>query len=776
MTTLPQTAPIRLPRTGGQMPGQLGPIQTQAHPVLAVPVAAQSQMGPADVWRVIRSNLWLIILSLVVFGAGGYLVNRFVLKPHFARYESTALLRVSTTGETFRSRFTPGDISDSYETAIRQEAATQAGMLRHESLLIDVLSDPNNKIRTTTWWNECGNIEKAKEDLLDYFVVAPIPESRLLAVSMEYRVPDDCKTIVTEIITQHLRKERTRKSDEVLKLIGPTKDRVRELEFNLESLRRRVREKASGLGQDAASNNSVKQLELTRLYDERIKISRELSQARNKLTNLQSLNNLGNDPPTLEEMLSKSQHYISLRQTVDKMDAELGTSELAPGHWRYTRMKGTRDAYAAKLEDAREEVKQSLFASLATEAQADVDSATKQLEELRDQIKRVSEEVSANESGRRELAAMEAEEEGLGKQWEKANEDLSKLQAVAGTQEFANVDWARFPQTPDIPSFPKIEITMTVALLLGLALSLGIAFIRELTDNTVRTPQDIAKVGNMNLLGMIPHEDDDPQAAGSRLPLVIFDAPQSMLAESFRQVRTRLQHAASLDTTRSMLVTSAGGGDGKTTVAVNLAAGLALNGRRILLVDANFRRPQLHNVFDATNEYGFSDVLNSLEVFEQSVQATVVPNLSVLTTGAKPLNPTELLESQLLIDFIERALEEYDHVIFDTGPLPLVSETIALAPRVDGVITVVRARANSRGLLTRVRDTLRQVKAEHVGVVLNAVRAQAGGYYGRSIVDYYKYQNGSMNGHINGNGHTNGHGQGPALVHSGPNGNGRQPA
>jgi capsular exopolysaccharide synthesis family protein len=388
----------------------------------------------------------------------------------------------------------------------------------------------------------------------------------------------------------------------------------------------------------------------------------------------------------------------------------------------------------------------------------------------------VSEEVSANESGRRELAAMEAEEEGLSKQWEKANEDLSKLQSVAGSTEFANVDWARFPQTPDIPSFPKIEITMTVALLLGLALSLGIAFIRELTDNTVRTPQDIAKVGNMNLLGMIPHEDDDPQAAGSRLPLVIFDAPQSMLAESFRQVRTRLQHAASLDTTRSMLVTSAGGGDGKTTVAVNLAAGLALNGRRILLVDANFRRPQLHNVFDNTNEYGFSDVLNSLEAFEQSVQATVVPNLSVLTTGPKPLNPTELLESQLLIDFIERALEEYDHVIFDTGPLPLVSETIALAPRVDGVITVVRARANSRGLLTRVRDTLRQVKAEHVGVVLNAVRAQAGGYYGRSIVDYYKYQNSSMTGHINGNGHVNGNGHGPALVHTGTNGNGRQPA
>lgn len=773
MTTLPQTAPIRLARTpGGQMPGQLGPIQAQAHPVFPIgPHAGNSAMGPAEVWRVVRSNIWLILITLILFGAGGYLVNRYVLKPYFSRYESTALLRVSTNAESFKTRMNL-DVNDSYEVAIRNEAMTQAGMLKHDSLLIDVLSDPNNKIRQTAWWNEFGgNVEKAKEDLVDYFVVAPVPESRLISVSMEYRIPEDCKTIVTEIVTQHLHKERTRKNDEFLRLISPTKDRLRDLTYNLDSVRRRINDKASLLGQDAASGNSVKLLELSRLYDERIRMTRELGEASNKLSNLHGLNNTGNDPPGLEDMLAKNQHYVSLRQQVDRLDAELGTSELAPGHFRYNRMKTMRDNYASKLDDARAEAKESLFGSLASEAQADIDSASKMLADLKDQINRVSAEVSTNESGRRDLAAMEAEEEGLSKSWEKANEDLSKLQAVAGTQEFANVDWARLPQTPDIPSFPKLEVTLTIAILLGLALSLGIAFIRELTDNTVRTPQDIARVGNMNLLGMIPHEDDDPQAAGARLPLIIFDAPASMLAESFRQVRTRLQHAASLDTTRSMLVTSAGGGDGKTTVAVNLAAGLALNGRRILLVDANFRRPQMHNVFDTSNEYGFSDVLNSLEAFGQCVQETAVPNLSVLTTGAKPLNPTELLESQLLIDFIERALEEYDHVIFDTGPLPLVSETIALAPRVDGVITVVRARANSRGLLTRVRDTLRQVKAEHVGVVLNAVRAQAGGYYGRSIVDYYKYQNGHANGHING-------ANGAPLVHAGQNGNGngRHPA
>lgn len=775
MTTLPQTSPIRLPRTGpgGQMPGQLGPIQAQAHPVFPMgPQAGAAQMGPAEVWRVIRSNLWLILFTLVLFGVGGYLVNRYILKPYFSRYQSTALLRISTKTENMREKISPLTATESYEGAIRNEALTQASMLKHESLLIDVLSDVNSKVRETTWWKEFGNnVEKAKEDLVDYFVVAPIPDSRLLSVSMEYRVPEDCRIIVTEIVDKHLKKERRRRTDEVFALVAPQREQVNRFAADLSSLRRRINENVLRLGPDAIAGTSIKQIELQRLYDQKTSISRELAEARNELAHLHGLNETGNDPPTLDDALAKNQRYVGLQRKLDDADTQIANSGVAPGHPKYAAMQGHRNDYAEKLDDERETVKQSLFASLATAAQAEIDSKTQILNDLLAQIAAVSKEVSQSERGRQDLAVLQADAEGLSKQWEKANEDLSKLEAVSGVTD-SSIDIARPAQTPETPSFPKLEMVLTVSLLLGLALSLGIAFIRELTDNTVRTPQDLARVGNMNLLGMIPHEDDDPQAAGSRLPLVIFDAPQSMLAESFRQVRSRLQHAAALETTRSMLVTSAGPGDGKTTVAVNLAAGLALNGRRILLVDANFRRPQMHNVFDTTNEYGLSDVLNSLDAFDQCVQTTAVPNLSVLTSGAKPLNPTELLESQLLIDFIERALEEYDHVIFDTGPLPLVSETIALAPRVDGVITVVRARANSRGLLQRVRDTLRQVKAEHIGVVLNAVRAQAGGYYGRSIVDYYKYQNTGMNGHVNG---ANGHSQ-AALMHSGMPGNGRHPA
>ena len=304
----------------------------------------------------------------------------------------------------------------------------------------------------------------------------------------------------------------------------------------------------------------------------------------------------------------------------------------------------------------------------------------------------------------------------------------------------AGVFWAQRPDIPDRMSFPKLPVTLAVSILLGLALSIGLALLKEMLDTSVRSPRDIARIGQLNLLGMVPDEQDDPQIAGVRLPLAIFEAPHSIVAEQLRQIRTRLQHSVSLDTTRAILVTSAGPDDGKTTIAANLAAGLALNGRRILLVDANFRRPQLHSVFSVTNDKGFSNALAAPTDFAQFVKETSIPNLAVMPCGPKPPNATELLESQLLIDFIDHVLDDYDHIIFDSGPLLFVSESVALAPRVDGVVTVVRAGQNSRGALQRVRDTLRQTKAQQIGVVLNAVRAQGGGYYARNIRTYYEYQ------------------------------------
>ena len=734
MTTLPQTTPMRLPRPNGQ--GQLmipSPATVGVPNAIGGGAAGGNQLSAGDVWRVIRANLWLIIGTVIVSLIIGFGVNFYLLKYH-AAFTSFALIRVETAEE-----ITGKGVA--WPQAIELEQRTQQSMLMHEGLWSSVLANNESKIRQTGWFQQFSSPSEALEDLEDHLDVQAVPNSRLIRVAMQFRVPADSKTIVEEIVSEHIKRQKTWAVENFIRQKGPLQETVNKYEEQVRSLTMRIKDKSKNVGPDGMT---VPQLELGRLLEDRVETEGKRTEAVQQLQFLQQLLNNGGEPPQLHESLSRSNVYGRLLERRADLASGLRGLEgdVGAGSPRYLSLQRQLEGLDGEINDLKESMKATIVESLKNEYLATIQSCEKQLQGIDERRAEAQAELQKIQSLRTEVAALEAEADLKREAMEKTRQELDELssQVIVGNK--GAVDWATHPETPDRPSFPELPITLSVAGVLGLALALGIAFLRELTDTSVRSPRDIARVGQINLLGMIPHQDDDPQSAGARLPVVIFDAPQSALAEQFRQVRTRLQHAASLDTTRSILVTGASAGDGKTTVSCNLAAGLALNGRKILLVDANFRRPELHRIFETGNDTGFSDVLDSLDRFDDCTRETQVPNLSVLTSGPRPANPTELLESQLLIDFIERALEEYDHVIFDSGPLPLVSETIALAPRVDGVVTVVRAQANSRGLVQRVRDTLRQIKAEHLGMILNAVRSQAGGYYGRNILEHYKYQNG----------------------------------
>ncbi len=574
--------------------------------------------------------------------------------------------------------------------------------------------------------------------------VSAIPDSRLVAVSMTYSVPHDCYTLVNEVISEFLEEITANRVDDQLKMTQTLDAMRQQYEGDLKTKGMRITRISEQMGENGLTmqGQGSKDYQLQALVGEQVHSQAEANRAQSELQSFQDQLKNGGTPAIVEEMIERNNSYLSDQRYADDAEVTLHQLEqqLGKTHPLVIRARSTAESWEEKLTSVREEVKQKSTASMQAALTTAASAAKQTLDSVDKRIAQLQGDVVELAKMRNEYENLLADQKNLTEQLEKVKQNQNETSILMPGSGFSNATWSSRPVVPDKPSFPKLSLTLAVSLFLGLAVSLGIAFLREITDTTVRSPRDIARVGQMNLLGMIPHESDDPQTAGARLPLAIFEAPHSIIAEQFRQVRTRLQHAASLDTTRSLLVTGCGPEDGKSTVACNLAAGLALNGRRILLVDVNFRRPELHNIFNFPNDVGFGDVLNAPELYEESIHETEVPNLSVLTSGNRPSNPTELLESQLLIDFIEHALEEYDHVIFDTGPLLIVSETIALAPRVDGVITVVRANGNSRGLLQRMRDQLRQLKAEHLGVILNAVRSQGGGYYGPMIKTYYAYQ------------------------------------
>ena len=739
MTTLPQTTPMRLPRPA---PSHLAIPSANGHgPVL--PHAQHSGLTGADVWRVIRANLWLIIGLVAASGVGGYFLNAW-LNAHYARYTSTALMSVHTQLELPQNADSGRAlIADPSPQNIELEQQSQTSMLQNRYFLGTLLEDPQSDIRKTSWFQQFGNrIEDAKQDLMEKLEISPRPGSRLIAVSMSCADPKDAQVIVRGVVEKHVGDRRQKMQDTTIQRstnlqgdIDRYDNQLRSLHDDINRISRQLAERGSGKVFSAID------AQLSALLQQQTAAQEHYNEAQARLQTF--LKEIGQDltPKELQARMQGGQGMFDNQITALQVQLSEMMDKYGSNNDHVKALQRTIDKLTELANEKDQAARAKAIAAIRTDFEADVAVARQNADEIGARLAALQKARTDIAAQQNELAQKDEDERSVRGLLEKARDERDKVGSFIQQNNSGTAVLEVQPDLPDKPSFPKLSMTMSLAIALGLFLSLGIAFLREVMDTTVRSPRDIARIGQLNLLGLIPHEADDPQVQSARLPLAIYEAPHSVIAEQFRQVRTRLQHSASLDTVRSLLVTGTSPGDGKTTVACNLAAGLALNGRRILLVDANFRKPQIHAVFNLPNEIGFSDALNSLDAFDDAVRETEVPNLSVFTSGAKPSNPTELLESQLLIDFIERALEEYDHVIFDSGPLLIVSETAALAPRVDGVVTVVRARGNSRGLLQRLRDQLRQLKAEHLGVILNAVRSQSGGYYAPMIKSYYAYQN-----------------------------------
>jgi len=744
MTTLPQAAALRLPRPGfSSVPGAVVPV---GGAVGHAPQTAAATMTGADVWRVIRSNFWLILLMLVVSAGGGYGIN-YWLKAYHPRY--TAMGKVLVVGL----------MDDSSEGLLRETAALDinslpmqvrrhASMLKDPQLLDQVLQ--NAEVRSTPWFKRWATIPEAKQDLVDEIDIGASPDSQLIEVSMTDADPNSCKVIVQAVVDQYIKNQQDRNRDRQYSLnqdlqeeLTTEYDKIKLINGDIADLQADL----NNVGVTGTMNKiDLTEMEIQNLVSDLHSKSLELQTAQIEQAALkQQIETDSMHVPAVEEQVDKDPRVMQLRNIQSSVDMNLTQEEsggnMLPDSPTLVSVQKNKSVIDQQVINAENEARTRYRTQIEEDSNEKVETLKAQVQSIEDQISDRRNAASQATEHMESLLQKEAERDQDQKKLDNIQDQLDQIQAYNAKHDVAGVEWAAMPELPDLPSFPKLTVTMTAAITLGLVIALGIAFLRELLDTSIRSPRDITRVGALNLLGMVPHEDDDPQSAGARLPVVIFEAPHSMMAEQLRQVRTRLQHSSSLDTARSILVTSPSPGDGKSTIACNLASGLALNGRRILLVDANFRRPELHRVFNLPNEQGFSDVLNNMELFEHAVQETQVPNLFVLPSGHKPTNATELVESQLLVDFIERSLEEFDHVIFDSGPLLFVSETVALAPRVDGVVSVVRARINTRGVLSRMRDMLKQIKAEHLGVVLNAVRAQGGGYYGRNIRTYYEYQN-----------------------------------
>jgi Mrp family chromosome partitioning ATPase len=448
------------------------------------------------------------------------------------------------------------------------------------------------------------------------------------------------------------------------------------------------------------------------------------------------------------------QHPLILqqRQTLKQLETELlalKLRQIGTEHYAFKRLESLIEATNGKIDSVREELLRQRF-------DADVDALRRGMGQLRAQeadllteqgdlntkvvaLSRFIEQV--NDYERQMTAKLE--------QVANATEQLNEIEQRSKLSDIARIRVEQSERTPDRLAFPRPEIIIPATILLLTGLVAGLVTVRELFDQRVKSPSDAAS-GRGRLLGTLPSIDEDP-AAPKSFDQVFRESPSSVSAEHVRQVRTVVLKAMAKAQHRSLVVVGAMPGSGSTGVALNLALACSATDRRVLLIDANFRRPGVHARLGLNESNGLADALSALsspglgagaagKAIEAAVQPLGAGLPDVMTAGSTGKRVYERLGGTAMAALLAEAGERYDLIFIDTAPAVVAGDAQAICGRADASLLVVRAFQEKRGLVARLRNELGDARAEFLGVVLNAVKASAGGYMRENLKRTHEYQ------------------------------------
>src|SRR5438270_526988 len=311
----------------------------------------------------------------------------------------------------------------------------------------------------------------------------------------------------------------------------------------------------------------------------------------------------------------------------------------------------------------------------------------------------------------------------------------AKETGVSTELKTSNIRVVDAAEVPRRPASPNVPTNLLLAFFGGGTLALGLAFFFEYLDNRIKTPDEVKAHLGLPFLGMVPALFGDDV----KDPLMNNGVPANF-AEAFRAIRTNVLFSSAEEGSKTIVITSTAPGEGKTTVASNIAIALAQASQRVLVVDADMRKPRVHSVFGQTQEPGLSNVLVGNAKASEAIRGTAVSGLWPMTAGMLPPNPSELLGSKRFKDFVSTLGQHFDWVIIDTPPVMAVTDSVIASNVAQGVVFVLGAEMTSRHTAQRAIEQLANGKAKFVGAVLNRVDLQHHGYY---YSQYYRREYGA---------------------------------
>ncbi|MDH4238369.1 MAG: polysaccharide biosynthesis tyrosine autokinase [Phycisphaerae bacterium] len=727
------------------------------------PAAAAAVLTPKEVVSILRQHL-LLIVALTVLGliiAGG---TWFLLLRYRPQYTAETYIRVLTPIQQDPKIIETKRINKDLEYGNR---VSITNLIKQQRTLQDLIG--RDRIKETQWfkrfarYDENGqiiNIDqcilKAFKDLKKRFGAYPHRDAEFVVLTMTCHDPQEAADIVNEMVILFLASYGSAKKAEVT-------DKLTELERRRTSVYNELTAAENAMA-DVAEQSKITDLESPygRAFQHTITLRlNQLVLEQNNLTllikqleaDIENLKRLAEDPGNVqvERQVEVDPVMVLLAQQLAFLESVLAgqRAKFGESHKVVLRTQEQVDKIKHERQTRQSEIAEQV-------RQANLKNAKDQLTVLlgrNDELKLLREEAQAQNKeldlARIQYAQRVAVRDERKEMLDGIKATIESYKIIANDPETPKLQRVGSALAPLEVSSPKWEFYFPGGTILGFMAAIGLALALELLNDLVRKPQDVARFLRIPLLSVVPDAAEDEQVRDIEPCHVVRQAPYSIISESYRRCRTNIKLSGFDGSVRTLLVSSGASGDGKTSVAVNLAATFIAENKKVLLIDANFRRPRLHTIFPKQaaqdeqvrqSEFGLSSLLMGLCSYEDAKRSDVIEGLDIIDSGPLPFNPSELLGSYRMEQLIKDRRKNYDYIIVDGPPVLLVSDAKVLAKIVDGTVLVLNAAATRRGAAQRTIRELQAVDAKIVGCVLFAAKVLKGGYFREQFRSYQEYQ------------------------------------
>lgn len=624
---------------------------------------------------------------------------------------------------------------------------TQALILESDDILRRVIDD--RQVRDTAWAQQSKfktasgqfDAEEALRALKKIVDARVLTETKYVQVSLSVFNRDSAKVLIETLSSVYLDDANRRARAETQGIIDLFTGRVKDLTKNIQAFEQKMESLLAEKGltgltvQESSYFNQV-----TTLQPVIVNLSENIAQSEEQLKTYEKMQDAAGGaiiPESIRTEVERSPIIQGQDSNIATLEASIRASKQLMGedHREVKALQKRLDALREQRDSTLQRRSAEFFKTVIENLRNSVESQKASKKELEDKLADAKIKLNEVTLTLKQHEAFKNERDALATQRAELQGQLDALQILV--QKEGRVRAAGLPIVPQVLAFPlKIQIIPLVTLAV-LGLTGGVIVLRELREQRIRGPQDVA-ITRTAVLGMVPDLALD-LSNPERAETACIDRPSGAIAESIRQIRSRVMAYAG-GAHKVILVASGLPESGASAVISNLAANAAATDLRVLVIDANVRRPSQHKVFGVPEDAkGLGDVLLGGASFDEAVRPTNVENVSLMAAGRKDHRVHERFMMPVMARLIADAKAKYDLVLIDAAPAVVGNDAMTLARHCDATALVVRALKETRGLLTRLRNQLMEAKGEFLGVIVNGVKPSAGGYFKRNFEATHRY-------------------------------------